>query len=92
MELRSVFVEVGAAADIQLAGPADVAVAKVVQGYGRLNQPLIESPSRDEFFGPERFPDLVALEEVTDVEMLNALEVERIVFDGWHESPASILD
>ena len=81
---------------IQFLRPANVAVAKMVQTNGNLNQPLIKLPRRPLILLPQFFPDLVRLEEFALVEILRALDVPRVefrfpcpwplVYDFWPDS------
>ena len=80
---RPVRLQVGAGAVIQLARSANVAVAEVVQGDSGLNQALIEFARRPLVFGPQLFPGFVGLEEVADVEMGDAGQIERRVVGGF---------
>src|SRR5262245_20981295 len=68
--LGQVRLQVAAAAEVQLLGPADVAVAKVMQTDGDLNQSLVKLARGATIIGPQFFPNFMGLEEVALVEVL----------------------
>ena len=51
----------------------------MMQAHGHLDQPLKESPRRPLLVRPQVFPDLMSFVELTFIEVLNALDVTRIV-------------
>jgi hypothetical protein len=75
----SIGVEVAVNAAVELPGPADVAVAEMIEGHGSLDEPLVELPRRAAVLRPEILPDLVALEVVALVELLDAEQVAWVV-------------
>src|SRR5206468_9372546 len=63
----------------QLERPAEVAIAEVTQGDGRLDQPLVKLALEPGRLDPEILPDLVGLEEVVLIEEHDAGQVARVV-------------
>ena len=64
---------------MELAGAAEVAVPEMIECHRGLDQPLVELPRFAPILGPQRLPNLVALEVVAGIEMTDPLEIERIV-------------
>ena len=64
---------------MKLAGPANVAVAEMIEGNRGLDEPLVKLPGRPPVFRPQLFPDLVALVIVAGIELLDAVEIQRFV-------------
>ena len=67
---------------VELAGPADVTVAEMIEGHGGLDESLVELSRWAAVFRPQLFPDLMALVVVALVEFLDPLQVEGIVAGG----------
>jgi hypothetical protein len=83
--------EVAMHAAMQFSGAADVAISKMVERHGRLDQPLVELPRCAAVFRPEFLPNLVAFVIIALVELLDAREVQGLVVVGIrrHPQPAS---
>ena len=64
---------------MKLAGTANISVAEMIEGDGRLDQSLIEFSRIPPVFGPEFLPHLVAFVVVALIEFFDALQIERIV-------------
>src|SRR5262245_19226621 len=71
--------QIAAATEVQFLRAANVAVAKVVQADGDLNQPLIEPPRGSLRVGPQLFPHFVRLVKVALIEVLNPIQIARII-------------
>lgn len=75
----SVLLQVGAATAIQFSCAERIAVAKMMQADGNLDQPLIETAVGVLAIQPKLLPHLVRLEEFAGVESAEAFQIPRIV-------------
>ena len=82
----AIWVEIFAAADVQLAGSSNVSVAKMMQRDGRLNQALVKLPVWAVFVLPQLFPYLVAFEKFTLVEVFDALQIQRMIIRAFRHN------
>jgi hypothetical protein len=76
--------EIAVNAFVEFAGTADVAIAKMIEGYGSLDETLIKLSGRPAVFRPEFLPDLMTLVIVALVEFLDSLKIEGLVGGGVH--------
>jgi len=79
MGARQIRFQVAATGYVHLFSSMQVAVAKMVQGHGRLNETFEKISSRATGLRPKLLPHFVGLEKLTLVEVLNALQIARIV-------------
>ncbi len=61
----------------------EVAVRKMLQGDGDLDDALVKLAIFSPILGPEIFPDFVRLEKLAVVEKLDSLQVERVIGYGF---------
>jgi hypothetical protein len=69
--------KVGAIPVVEAPGAAGVASAKMFEGDGALNEPLIKFAFHIVRASPDILPDFVGFEKSTGVEKIDSLEVER---------------
>ena len=80
----TVRIQIVSTTNVEFSRTSYVAVAKMVQTNGDLNQPLIEFAGRPAIIGPQFLPHVVGFIEFAVIKIFHSLEIPRLIFNRLH--------
>ena len=71
--------EIATATVVQFLSTTEIAIAEVVQADSNLNQTLVKASRCALLIGPKILPNLMRLKEIAGVEVVDPLQIARVV-------------